>query len=94
MGITVNGRPLEVLAEEGKDMTVDLGEEVLDGVADLVLRLHQEDARSHGAILPRHMMRPYLERRESERAGMRSAVKHVVMALVLMGIIDQPDARG
>jgi hypothetical protein len=94
VSITVNGKPLEVLAEEGAGMTVDLGDEVLDGVADLVLRLHQGEARRAGAILPRQMLRPYTERREVERIGMRSACKHVVMALVLMGIIDRPGAGG
>jgi hypothetical protein len=92
--IVVNGKPLEALVEEARALRVELGDEVLDGVADLVLRLHQREATEARAILPPAMMRTYSERSAAERAGMRSACKHVVMALVLTGVIDLPGAGG
>ena len=73
-------------------MTLALDDDVLDAVADLVLRLHQGEARRAGALLTRAMMRNYLERRGSERAGMRFACRHVLTALVLLGVVERPGA--
>jgi hypothetical protein len=64
-----------------------LPEEELDAVADLVLRLHQRTAQKNRAVLTADMLRPYAERSDPERAGMRSAVQHVMHALLLREII-------
>ncbi|HBZ69304.1 MAG TPA: hypothetical protein DEP35_06010 [Deltaproteobacteria bacterium] len=81
---------LEHLVTLGRDLEVALSDRTLAEVADLVLRLHQDHARRAGAILPSAMQRAYYERGEMERDGMRSAVKHVLMALVLLDIIELP----
>jgi hypothetical protein len=81
---------LEHLAAKAREVRVALDEHALSEIAKLVLILHQDAARSAGAILPAHMLRTYMERDESERAGMRAAVEHVVVALVLLGVIDPP----
>jgi len=83
---------LDELAAQGKECQVALSDAMLNRIADLTLRLHQQAAREAGAILPPHMMRTFSERPDSERAGMRSAVQHVIIALVLLDIIDQPGA--
>lgn len=67
-----------------------LGDAELDRIADLTLRLHQARARRSGALLTQLQCRPYAERSETERDGMRSAVRHVVMALALLDIIQNP----
>lgn len=81
---------LDALVAKGREVRAALDEHALGEVADLVLRLHQQAAREAGAILPAHMMRSYRERDEGERAGMRSAVEHVIVALVLLGVIEPP----
>ncbi len=81
---------LEALAAKGRDIRAALDERALSEIAELVLLLHQRTAREAGAILPAHMLRTYKERDEGERAGMRAAVEHVVVALVLLGIVDPP----
>ena len=85
-------RRLESLAVLGRTLDVHLPEHVLAEVADLTLRLHQESARNAGAILPSAMTRSYTERGESEQAGMRSAVVHVLAALVLLDLVELPGA--
>jgi len=80
--------PLDQLASA--DFVCALGDEELDRIADLTLRLHQRSARRAGALLPDHMMRTYAERSETERDGLRSAVKHVVCSLVLLDIVHVP----
>lgn len=69
-------------------LTVDLPEETLAEAADLVLRLHQQMAREHGAILAQHMTRTYTERTDAEQLGMRSAVQHVLHALLLLDVVE------
>jgi hypothetical protein len=64
---------------------------MLDKVGDLSLRLMQDQARQAGALLAPAMTRSYMQRSDNEREGMRAACKHVVVALVLLGIIDAPD---
>lgn len=81
---------LEALAAKGDDVRAALDEAALSEVAALVLMLHQRAARTAGAILPSAMMRTYAQRPESERAGMRAAVEHVIVALVLLGVVDPP----
>jgi hypothetical protein len=83
---------LEALAAQGDELRNALDTRALAEVADLTLRLHQHKARSKGAILPAHMMRSYAERDETERAGMRAACEHVIVALILLGVIDPPEA--
>ncbi len=85
-------KTLEQLTTEGARVRHALGPATLDQVADLVLRLHAQSARAAGAILPPRLQRTYGELSETERLGMRSAVEHVLTALVLLGIIDQPGA--
>jgi hypothetical protein len=70
------------------DLSVDLPPETLHAVADLVLRLHQRSAREHGAILNAHMLRTYQDRSETERLGFRSAVRHVLHALLLLDVVQ------
>jgi hypothetical protein len=82
---------LDDLTIEGRDVQCALSDAMLSRVADLVLRLHQDKARQSGAVLPPHMLRSYAERPETEREGMRSACRYMVVALVLLGIIDAPD---
>jgi hypothetical protein len=82
---------LDTLAAQGDTVRIALTEQKLGEVADLMLRLHQQTAREKGAILPDHMMRSYLQRSDSERAGMRSAVGHALVALVLLGYIEAPE---
>lgn len=81
---------LESLAAKGRDVRAALDPSTLGRIAELVLLLHQRAAREAGAILPEHMMRTYMQRSASEREGMRAAVEHVVVALVLLGIVDPP----
>jgi hypothetical protein len=81
---------LDRLARDGAGMKHQLGHPMLDQVADLVLRLHQSSARAAGAILPVRLQRSYAQYTETERLGMRCAVEHVLTALVLLDIIDQP----
>lgn len=78
------------LAALSLDVRTALPPHVLDEVADLTLRIHQASARAAGALLPPAMTRTYSERREDERHGMRSAVEHVVEALVLLDLIELP----
>lgn len=82
---------LDELMVQGREVKCALGKAALAEVADLVLRLHQDEARQNGAILPPVMMRPYRGRTETEQEGMRASCKHVLVALVLLGIIDAPD---
>jgi len=82
---------LDELTVQGREVKCALGKAALSEVADLVLRLHQDETMQQGVILPHAMMRPYRERPETERDGMRSACKHVLVALVLLGIIDSPE---
>lgn len=82
---------LDELTMQGREVKCALGKEALSEVADLVLRLHQDECLQQGVILPHAMMRTYRERGETERDGMRAACKHVLVALVLLGIIDAPD---
>jgi hypothetical protein len=82
---------LDELTVQGRDVQCALSDAMLSRVADLVLRLHQDETQRQGAILPPAMMRSYTQRSESEREGMRAACKHVVVALVLLGVIDAPD---
>jgi hypothetical protein len=82
---------LDELTVQGREMKCALGKPALTELADLVLRLHQDATTQQGVILPHAMMRSYRERSEDEREGMRSACKHVLVALVLLGIIDAPD---
>ena len=79
---------IEALVTRGATFEVLLDRETLSSIADLVLRLGQQEARRAGAILPSHMQRTFNERTEAEREGMRSAVANVVRALALVGIID------
>ena len=81
---------LQELAAQAKDVRANLAPEALAEIAALVLILHQQAARGAGAILPAHMLRTYAQRDEGEREGMRAAVEHVVVALVLLGVIDKP----
>lgn len=83
---------LERLAQ--LDRPAELPEETLAAVADLVLRLHQRRSRAHGAILTPRMRVPYAERSETERLGMRSAVQHVLDALILLEVVDLQDVNG
>jgi len=82
---------LDELVVQGREVKCALGKGALSEVADLVLRLHADEARAKGALLPPHMMRTFMQRDESEREGMRAAVKHVLVALVLLGIIESPE---
>jgi hypothetical protein len=84
---------LAAKAKEGEDIRAALDEHALSEVAELVLLLHQNQARAAGAILSDHMMRSYMSRSESERAGMRAAVEHVIVALVLLEVIDPPGSE-
>ncbi len=81
---------LDELAGLGAHLTIAVGDPLLEDVADLTLRLHQEGARRAGAVLTADMLRPYTARSEVERAGLRAAVVHVLKALVLLDIIEQP----
>jgi hypothetical protein len=85
-------RNLEALVGRGKEIRTALDEHALSEVAALVLILHQQAARDAGAILPAHMMRSFRERDAGEKEGMRAAVEHVIVALVLLGVIDPPGA--
>ncbi|MDE3097028.1 MAG: hypothetical protein KGK07_13650 [Chloroflexota bacterium] len=78
--------PLDRLALA--DLSVSYPQETLDEVADLVLRRHQLSARNAGALLTPAQARPYLERGETERLGMRSAVVHVLHALLLLDLVE------
>lgn len=71
-----------------KDFHCTLGDEELDTIADLTLRLHQRRARATGALLTPMQSRPYMQRAVTEREGMRSAVRHVVSALVLLDFVE------
>jgi len=84
-------RKLDALAAQGVALELELPAHVLAEVADLTLRLHLRRAVTAGAVLTPAMMRSYLERSETEREGMCSAVLHVVRALVLLGIIEPPE---
>lgn len=86
------GKTLDELTIQGARAHIALGPATLDQVADLTLRLHAQAARAAGAILPARLQRSYGELSETERLGMRSAVEHVLTALVLLDIIDQPGA--
>ena len=81
---------LAELAARHAQVEVGLSAEVLAQAADLTLMIHQRAAREAGAILPAHMLRSYAERRETERDGMRSAIRHVLVALVLLEIVELP----
>lgn len=83
---------LDHLVAKAGDIRAALDEHALSQVAELVLLLHQRAARDAGAILPAHMLRTYMQRDETERAGMRAAVEHVIVALVLLKVIDPPGA--
>jgi len=61
---------------------------VLAEAADLVLRLHQKSSRGHGALLTHSQQRTYVERTETEQLGMRSAVRHVLHALILLDVVE------
>jgi hypothetical protein len=81
---------LERLAAQGEDVRAALDEHALADVAALAHLLIRDHSRRAGAILPAHAMRTYAERSESEREGMRAAVEHVIVALVLLKYIDPP----
>ena len=72
----------------GADLSVAFPDPTLDEVADLVLRRHQVGARNAGALLSSAQQRTYLERGETERLGMRSAVVHVLHALLLLDLVE------
>lgn len=76
---------LERLA--ASQLSIALSEQTRHEVADLVLRLHQRSARDAGAVLPKHMQRPYIERTETEQLGMRAAIQHVLEALLLLDLV-------
>lgn len=75
----------EILAM--RDGLPTLPEAELDELADLVLRLHQRNAQRNRAVLTADMLRPYAVRSDVERAGMRSAVQHVMHALILREVV-------
>ncbi len=81
---------LSQLAALGRDVEVELDGRILEELADLALRVHHEKARAKGVLLSAHMARPFAERTETERAAMRSGVKHVVIALALLELIELP----
>jgi hypothetical protein len=81
---------LDELAPLGVHLTIGVGDSSLGEVADLTLRLHLMQAQRAGAVLTADMLRSYAERSEVERDGMRSAVLHVLKALVLLDIIEVP----
>jgi hypothetical protein len=82
---------LDELTVQGREVKCALGKAALSELADLVLRLHLDAAQSQGAVLTHAMLRGYRERSADEQEGMRAACKHVVVALVLLGIIDAPE---
>jgi hypothetical protein len=79
---------LNALAAKAGEVKLSIDETALGEIADLMLRLHQKSARDAGAILPAAMARTFVQRSESERAGMRSAVAHAIVALTLLGYIE------
>jgi hypothetical protein len=81
---------LERLAALGRDLDVKLRDRSLDDVADLALRLLQQGTRSRSGLLTPSMVRSYAERTDVEREGMRSAIVHVLRALVLLDLIELP----
>lgn len=85
---------LDRLVALGRDLQVTISDHELAQVADLVLRLHQDQTRRAGAILPAPMLRTYREREASEREGMRAACKHVLLSLVLLDVIELPAGCG
>lgn len=70
------------------DIAVTMPDEVYGEIADLVLRLHQRSSRDKGALLSPNHRRTYAERSETEQLGMRSAVHHVLHALLLLDLVE------
>lgn len=87
---SIDTASLQHLAEESLTVECALSDDELGLVADLMLRIMQRHARARGALLTQMQGRSYAERSDVEREGLRSAVKHALVALVLLGIIDMP----
>jgi hypothetical protein len=81
---------LQHLTEQARTLDCALGNPELDRLADLTLRIMQDATRRAGGLLTEMQSRTYAERSDAEREGMRSTMKHVVFALVLLEVIDVP----
>jgi hypothetical protein len=81
---------IEALAARASEVTTTLGTAELNRIAALTHRIAQDEVRRLGGILSPVLGRSYEELSSREREGMRSAVSHVVVALVLLGIIESP----
>jgi hypothetical protein len=82
---------LEALAAEALTYELQLTDEALDEVCDVARRIMQRHARKARALLAPSQQRVYAALTPDEREGMRSAAKMIVLALVQLGHIDQPD---
>jgi hypothetical protein len=78
------------LVIEGRTVSLAVSRETLDEVAELALGLAIDRTRQAGALLTAVMARDYLDRSETERAALREASRDVLIALVLLGIVEQP----
>jgi hypothetical protein len=90
--ITYKGAPnLGELVTEAKGLRLELGRPMLDTIADLTWQLNQAAVRAAGGILPAPLQRAYTELTDVERAGMRSGVERVFTALILLGVVQEPE---
>jgi hypothetical protein len=81
---------LEELAAVARSVETTLGNDALAEVAELALLVHHQRARAAGVLMSPAVSRPWEARSYTEQIAMRSAVRHVVIALVLLRIIELP----
>jgi hypothetical protein len=87
---TLTTERLRELATVASGVDTTLSDDLLAEIAELALLVHHERARDAGVLMSSPVAREWHHRTDGERLAMRSAVRHVVIALVLLRVIELP----